>query len=841
LSEEIFDMWNTSLWDYKLGEFRQFINTINPKSTLIPDAFEDCRELPCFPQKFRSMTVQEVSADPKLIEELYYSREGMQAQAKYNLGCKPKVREKELINSLDEICEIDTERAKAKVVLGRHSDSQQTYCYALEVAIAPRTDVGTECIGEVEIIDSINDLTSSDGGGTYFDGGNYYWTGEKGKQKGLGLNATSIRSILSICGFNRGEHSSRIKKPCVLFINLKCRVIDWLGAKGKTQINTKPFARDIVETVSKLAYQMPSYYGHGLRWTESDEDEDNNGVYIEYLRDFLRKRRHDIELDPSLRVRDRLTQSGVWYRIRPIMIEDGFKPRNKSTDRNGRVIYDWGTTRKGLTSKIAETIRELWPDEEHVTREYLGIVAKARAMMYFNGQVFPIDFESKEELAMVGTTDLVVVEKDGITDVLLEAAKRYRIALVATGGETSKYAQDLIRLADEAGLNVCVLTDYDINGIGIWRHAGNNIARIGIDRSIIKWLRDHGYRKKDGTEITEEDVEEEYSPNPKLLQEDDDPYLLSKRIELDSIVEKAGAHALWHYIVYKLEETFPEVRDYSPVISEPEPETFYTQEINDFIEYINNYTRGSLDEEWTRIKQDAEEVNGLTEVDLEEEANDIILKSVVQEDEGIKSISAKLKELMDSGTLPKAKQLEPEHDRKRRPKPVKAVEVSSGETRLKEGVKIHVDPEYDIFGVFSNNNKSTQNQHDSRDKIDEKLEGGSKSIEETDSLESSNDTSFDMDAIKNIEARLFEKYPTTTIEERHTIMNNLTMVVKSYRLFRALHASLPKDAPARSRTDKALRKSRSAFNGCQKLLKSVGIVIDENGIINGKWIWGKLE
>jgi hypothetical protein len=363
-------MWNTSLWDYKLGEFRQFISTINPKSTLIPDAFSDCRELPCFPQKFRNMTVQEVSADPNLIEELYYSREGTQAQSKYNLGCKPKVREKQLISSLDEIYQIDTEKAKAKVVLGRHSDSQQTYCYALEVAIAPRTDVGTECIGEVDIIDSINDLTSSDGGGTYFDGGNYFWIGEKGKQKGLTLNATTVRSILSICGFNRGENISKIKKPCVLFINLRCRVIEWLGAKGKIQINTKPFANDIVETVSKLAYQMPSYHGHGLKWTESDEDDEGSGEYIEYLREFLRKRRHDIELDPSLRVRDRLTQSGVWYRIRPIMIEDEFKPRNKSTDSKGRIVYDWGTTRKGLTSRIAKTIRELWPDEEHVTREY---------------------------------------------------------------------------------------------------------------------------------------------------------------------------------------------------------------------------------------------------------------------------------------------------------------------------------------------------------------------------------------------------------------------------------------------------------------------------------------
>jgi hypothetical protein len=66
----------------------------------------------------------------------------------------------------------------------------------------------------------------------------------------------------------------------------------------------------------------------------------------------------------------------------------------------------------------------------------LGIVAKARAMMYFDGQVLPVSFDSKEELAKTNTTDLIIVEKEGITDVLLEAARKYRIGLVATGGDS---------------------------------------------------------------------------------------------------------------------------------------------------------------------------------------------------------------------------------------------------------------------------------------------------------------------------------------------------------------------------------------------------------------------
>jgi hypothetical protein len=84
----------------------------------------------------------------------------------------------------------------------------------------------------------------------------------------------------------------------------------------------------------------------------------------------LIERRKAVEADPSLTVKDRLTQSGVWYRIRPEMIRNGFRPRNRSTDSKGRTIYDWGSTRKGLTSRIRKTIEELWPEED-ITREYL--------------------------------------------------------------------------------------------------------------------------------------------------------------------------------------------------------------------------------------------------------------------------------------------------------------------------------------------------------------------------------------------------------------------------------------------------------------------------------------
>jgi hypothetical protein len=289
-------MWNTSLWDYKKGGFRQLINTISDKSVLVPHALSNFREVDQLPRKFKQMQVQDVSANPNLILELWSSRTNMPAEKGYKLGCKKALHEKQLIDSLAETYQIDTKLAKSKVVLGQYSDDERTFCYAVEVVIAPRTDVGWSHPGQIEIIDSVNNNASSDGGGSYFSGGNYRWEGRKRDYYGNRerLYAPTIRSILSECGFVISGNYSKRRKPCVMFINLRCRCIEWLGAKGKTQINTDPFASDIARTVSKLAYQMPTYHGEGNIGSAYHDPSlafgDPNQVARDWLSDFLKDR-----------------------------------------------------------------------------------------------------------------------------------------------------------------------------------------------------------------------------------------------------------------------------------------------------------------------------------------------------------------------------------------------------------------------------------------------------------------------------------------------------------------------------------------------------------------------
>jgi pimeloyl-ACP methyl ester carboxylesterase len=246
-------MWNTSLWDYKKGGFRQLINTISDKSVLLPHALANFREVDQLPRKFKQMQVQEVSANPNLILELWSSRLNMPSEKEYRLGCKKAFREKQLIDSLAETYPIDTKLAKSKVVLGRYSDDERTFCYALEVVIAPRTDLDRSHAGQIEIIDSVNNNASSDGDGSYFSGGSYRWEGRKCDYY-TRLYASTIRNILSECGFVTSGNFSKRRKPCVMFINLRCRCIEWLPSS----------AEDIYQLLSQLGTQKINLVGHDV-------------------------------------------------------------------------------------------------------------------------------------------------------------------------------------------------------------------------------------------------------------------------------------------------------------------------------------------------------------------------------------------------------------------------------------------------------------------------------------------------------------------------------------------------------------------------------------------------
>jgi hypothetical protein len=101
------------------------------------------------------------------------------------------------------------------------------------------------------------------------------------------------------------------------------------------------------------------------------------------------------------------------------MMEDGFEPRK-----------NWGVTMKSLASSINRLCKE----HLGVDREALGIIASARATMLYRGNSYPVTIDNLTELARKGIA-IIIIEKEGIAEVLADRAKKYGIALVHTKGK----------------------------------------------------------------------------------------------------------------------------------------------------------------------------------------------------------------------------------------------------------------------------------------------------------------------------------------------------------------------------------------------------------------------
>lgn len=342
------------------------------------------------------------------------------------------------------------------------------------------------------------------------------------------------------------------------------------------------------------------------------------------------------------------------------MRKDGFIPQAKNSDGTP----NWNATRRSLQNRIREAIEELWPGKG-ITREYLGIVAKARAVIYYNGEMFPITEGTIDELARIKTTHLVIIEKEGDAEPLALLAKPYSIALVATAGRPVLYAKDLARTAHKNGIRICTLYDDDLPGREsadeFSKELGFKVPRIGVDKHTVKWLQQNGYSK-----LRLEDVMTDYTPQYRHVWKYD-KYLKTQKIEIDVIIakiEEGGAEAVWNFILHKLAEVFPDPINYIDIVDEPNPEDHFPDELQELRDYLTDLCELSYSKRLKEIRKDDLEAvdpkNGLMNI---EEKNDEIfdeLNKVVNEDQHIKDVSKSIKKLLNS--LPSIKDLKNEYD-----------------------------------------------------------------------------------------------------------------------------------------------------------------------------------
>ncbi len=602
----------TSIYSYRdLVDFRQFIRNLVDKTMLVSDALAGFREVFILPKRLGQLSVEEVITKMELIEQIYKAMKKMKPETRYKLPYDKEEREQEIISNIAESFLIDKKNAHCKILTGYHRDGERQFPYTIEIALAPLKHPDVDHAGQVQFIGSVNDTPAIDGGEKYFQSDQYAyrWTDRKGPHA-----LRSAMDVLTSSGFNpTSPYTSRKRFASVAYVNVKTDVPDWLGAAGKTHMDQLPYAETIAKTLVTMAHKIPSYHGQGFALEPAPSlTTTNQKTATTYVDEFLVQRRRDVEADPNLRITDRLTQRGVAYRLRPIMMADGFEPRKK-----------WAITMDTITNMISERCKVLWPNE-NIDREYLGIYAKARGMFYYRGRTTPIDFDVIGDLASEAAVN-IVIEKDGVPAVLEPYADKHRVALISTQGRFADYVKCFVAsVIDEDAVVVTILDDDKVG-----REMANSTRAIciGANKDTVEWLRTNGYPN-----ISVEKVREV------------DPSTGEYRIEIDSVIAEVGAEGLWKYIEYKIKELAP--LDLRKSIDLPANEVLYAKEIAESLTYLNEHadlvTKPVREEVNNELSESSELFDAADkETEIEEK-----LSKKLADDEGMKMIAEELPKLI---------------------------------------------------------------------------------------------------------------------------------------------------------------------------------------------------
>jgi transcriptional regulator with XRE-family HTH domain len=316
--------------------------------------------------------------------------------------------------------------------------------------------------------------------------------------------------------------------------------------------------------------------------------------------------------------REPRTQSTVWYLCLPIFEKYKIKL----------------PTRDYFASRIKAVCEKLG-----FTREELGIIAKPRANMYFNGEWSSVSYDAIDALAENGT-DIIFIEKKGVVEVICKYADKIGIALVDTQGFFTDYGRDLVEAGQASGANVTVVSDYDASGIKLAHDAGD-IPRLGVDQEMLDYF---GLDRENPTiSVPMRAAKDVITPIMGLVSSDELEFLRDKKVEIDAVLAAVGNERFWEYLIYKLEEYYP-TRDYTRVIT-PEPTTskYYPRILNELQDVITAYIKLILKDEASEVKEELQEVEGFIE-DIKKKRKEIDerYQAIVDKDEKLKQIGKKL-------------------------------------------------------------------------------------------------------------------------------------------------------------------------------------------------------
>jgi hypothetical protein len=341
------------------------------------------------------------------------------------------------------------------------------------------------------------------------------WKPKKG-QKG---KAESYSEFLEQFHLKQGEGAVIIVH--ILCPNLKVRNL------AKSKYDFSPLSDDLVQ----LLYRCCKNY-------EKARAPKGTAAIVLLIEELVRRQQLLNELG-HIPQEEWTTQQAIYYKIR--------------TRMGGNV----GMKRKNFIKAILRECSRLGEDRSY--RETLGIKAAVRAQFFHRGREEPVAFDTIGTLSEKGS-DLLLIEKEGVAEILEPYARHYGVAILNTRGFAVEYAKRIVNTAKTKRANVFLLTDWDIQGLWMGKKLPQ-FQRIGINHEIIRLAGEFCDPPRD---LTRADVEETYLPDEKhlrsvLLSEEELAEVTKTRVEIDAVLAEVGPRALWEAI--KKTMTATKVRD----------------------------------------------------------------------------------------------------------------------------------------------------------------------------------------------------------------------------------------------------------------------------------------
>ena len=416
-----------SIHYYRLEEFKQLIQGVEDNDAIAYDILRSLnfREVTNISKSDAGMTIKELKEDTRKISELYHKLRltmsgNSRLMTQFNTG--RHLRSQAIRKRVEDLGYVVSD-FKYRLVHAYCNNGDIQFPYILEIGILQIKNASKST--PLSIINGVNSSFRyiSPFNGKYL--GTYNWSTRNKEHE-----ASSVIEILEKYGYSNSKEKSE-KPPSFIFLNLISPRIDYEDY-AKTHLNLRPFARTMADSL----YKICSRNGPGANNERDREKISARDILIEVLQE----RWIAVQENPNSKCIDKWTQSTVYYRTRKKMMDRGMEP----------------VTRKYITEMIREVCREKW----RLTREDLGIFAADRAQLYFRGKVYDVGIEELPNLMKKGT-DLLIIEKEGVAEVLAPYAANYGIAILNTRGFLTDYAEKLTELSE----HVAILSDFDDSGL----------------------------------------------------------------------------------------------------------------------------------------------------------------------------------------------------------------------------------------------------------------------------------------------------------------------------------------------------------------------------------------